>query len=177
MGKIGLINELTEGLNVKFLAFAQKESTREAEAFSDCCANTFGILRDIAETGDPEIILRAEKGLLDDELQHYSNFPEMANSLKTAHKEIDGAFRALESLQTPGAHRVLADSLSHKDIQNGLPLDGFRKFERSHQTRLANHLKGNLPLHEKALLRQRRENLQIARNAYIHFQQKVLEQF
>jgi len=61
-----------------------------------------------------------------------------------------------------------------KSKENGLPLDSFREFIKSHSTRLTNRLAGHLAMPEKEILRQRKVSLQQARLLYVELQIQAL---
>ncbi len=56
----------------------------------------------------------------------------MKSSLETALTELEIAQKALQIVQDPEKYRVFKERLGTKNIQKGLPLDGFRISERSH---------------------------------------------
>ncbi len=174
MDQIGYLNDFSDSLNIKFRAHHLKESTPQAESYVDSCKEVLDQLRRIKKTEDPELMLKTEQTMLDDELMRYSDSPLMAGSLQKARQEIGKAREALQNLHKLGAHKILRDSMSEKDIQKGLPLDAFRKFEKSHQTRLANLLKGNIPHLEKRIVQQRKENLKTCREVYMDMQRQAL---
>ncbi len=80
----------------------------------------------------------------------------------------------LQVIQDPEKYKAVKRVPGPKNIQKGLPLDGFRTFGRSHRARLANLLKATTSIPEKILLRQRIDNLGAAREVYIGMQQKAL---
>ena len=101
--------------------------------------------------------------------------PKSITVLKTALLQRDDAGKALGIVVFPEAYRKATDTYSSKRIENGLPLDGFREFIKSHTTRLTNRLAGQLSGHEKEIVRQRKANLLVAKEVYVALQKKALE--
>ncbi len=132
------------------------------------------VLKKIKETKNIGIILSAEKANLKNDLKHYANSFEMVNNIKAGIDAINIAQQDFQTVQNPEAYRVVKSTMSCKDILGGLPLDGFRKFITGHQTRLSNLLKTHISVKEKAIIRQRKENMKIAKNIYMDLQRKAL---
>ncbi len=174
MEKTGLLYNATEKFNEGWKWFTQKESTKEAQGFHKNQNESLSILKDVKKTQDPALILAVEKSALRVNLIRYANSAEMKSSLETALTELEIAQEALQVVQDPEKYQVLKRALGPKNIQKGLPLDGFRTFETSHRTRLANLLKATGSIPEKSLIRQRIDNLKAAREVYIAMQQKAL---
>ncbi len=169
-----LQDKILRKLNEDWEWYNQKETTKEAQVFHESLKETLGLLKDVRKTKDPAYILEIEKSILEHSLNNNANSAEMKSSLKTGLAELEAGLEFLQIVQNSDQYQAIKRGSVPKDIQGGLPLDGFRKFERSHRTRLANLLKATTPIPEKNLLRQRIENLKTAREAYMDMQRKAL---
>lgn len=175
MEKTGLLNNLAGALNENVKSFVLKETSPEARSYHESLQDTLNFLKRIKNQQNPELILAAEKAILKHELKHHANAPEMVRSLQTAHEQLLEAVEALKLVRIPSSYQALNQGMSSKDKQQGLPLDAFRKFERSHRARLGNLLKATASNWEKELLRQRMENLTAIRERYIQLQHHALD--
>jgi hypothetical protein len=174
LDKTGFLNNLTASLNVKYEAYVQKEATPQADFYNRSCMDVLSQLRAIKKTKNPELILKIEKTLIDNDFARFSGVPHIEVHMRNARQELAEAFEALEIVRNPGEHGVLFRGMSHKDKQKGLPLDGFRRFERSHQQRLIN-LKSGVAHHlESRIYDQRKDNLKACREIYIGMQRQAL---
>ncbi|WP_320170452.1 hypothetical protein [Maridesulfovibrio sp.] len=173
MGKTGLLFKLGSKLNDDWEAYQQKENTPEAIAFQNGLKDTLGMYKELAEYQDPEAILKAEQIALIQE-KEFANSAEMVNSIKPGLTQLDEARQSLELVHDSEAYHKAASTYAGKRKQGGLPLDGFRKFIKSHQARLTNRLKADGSHEEKNILRQRKANLKVANEAYIKLQKKAL---
>ncbi len=174
MEKIGLLNELFSTISDNWETFSLKETSDAAFEYQTSLDATLKVLKKICKTGDVSIILTTEKMILKNDMEYYANSPEMKSSLKTGLVDLEIAQKAVEIVQDHNLYQTVKETMSRKDMAQGLPLDGFRKFERSHQTRLGNLLKTSLLSQEKSLILQRKINLKRARENYISMQRKAL---
>ena len=131
-------------------------------------------LKIIGTSKDIYTILESERISLELELIHYSNSPEERNSIKQALAQIIEAKSALSVVVDSATYLPATATYSGKRKENGLPLDAFREFLKSHTTRLTNRLAAPLSVPEKNILRQRKENLQVVKELYMELQRKAL---
>ncbi len=174
MEKSGWVDELVDEIGADWEAYSLKEKSDEAVQYKQGIGSTLGLLEKLEQLADVALILFAEKVILQNALKFYANSPEMKNSLNAGLEDLEDAQNSLKTVQEPAQYKIVKKAMSKKDIAQELPLDGFRKFERSHQARLSNLLKTTLSTEEKSLVRQRKNNLKAARNAYMSMQQKAL---
>ena len=120
------------------------------------------------------MILTTEKILLNQELSLYANSPEEQSSIKTTLNQLEDAEQALRIVHDSKIYIGATCTYPAKRKENGLPLDSFREFIKSHGTRLTNRLASRIANLEKEILRQRKLNLAAARATYITLQQKSL---
>ncbi len=174
MEKTGWIKEIIKEISEDWEAFSQKEKSAVAIEYKQGMDSTLEVLSKIRKEENVETILATEKAILRNTLKFYANSQEMKSSLKAGLEDLKVAQKSLEIVQNSSAYQAVKDAMSRKDIVQGLPQDGFRKFEKSHQTRLSNLLKTSLSTKEKALIRQRKSNLKVAKEKYMELQRKVL---
>jgi hypothetical protein len=108
------------------------------------------------------------------ELSLYANSPEERSSITTALNQLAEARQSLAIVRDRAAYKRAATTYSARRTENGLPLDSFREFLKSHVARLSNRLAGRLTENEKEILRQRKINLGVVREEYIALQQLAL---
>ncbi len=169
-----LIDKLTRKVNRDWKAYSLKEKSEAAVEYKQGLEATLVLLTKIRKEADVAIILSAERAILQNTLKFYANSQEMESSLKAGLEDLKIAQKSLEIVENSSAYQAVKDAMSRKDIVQGLPQDGFRKFEKSHQTRLSNLLKTSLSTKEKALIRQRKSNLKVAKEKYMELQRKAL---
>lgn len=174
MEQTGWIEKLTRKISRDWEAYSLQERSSVVVEYRQGLESTLELLKEIEQISDVTLILLTEKVILRNDLYFYANSIEMRNSLMAGLEDLAVAQNALKTLQNPDDYRIVKATMSKKDMARGLPLDGFRKFERSHQTRLSNLLKTLLSTEEKSLIRQRKNNLQAARESYIKMQQNAL---
>jgi len=170
MALTGLISELLNQVSQDWELYQRLEVSKERQARDKSLAITLMLLKRVAATKDINLILATEKLLISQELSLYANSPEEQNSIKTALSQLEDAERALLIVRNPESYRTAANTYPAKRKESGLPLDSFREFIKSHSTRLTNRLAGHLAMPEKELLRQRKANLQQAKQFYIELQ-------
>ena len=96
-------------------------------------------LQKVGDSGDLEIILHAERFVLDNERTYYTDTPIMEESLDNALEDIDIALELVDTVQDPEAYKAIADGYKRPRNRIGnLPKDEARQFFKSHQTRLKN---------------------------------------
>jgi len=170
MALTGLISELLNQISQDWELYQRLEASKERQARDKSLGLTLTLLKRVAATKDINLILATEKLLINQELSLYANSPEEHNSIKTAFSQLEDAERALLIVRNPEAYRNATSTYPAKRKENGLPLDSFREFIKSHSTRLTNRLAGHLAMPEKELLRQRKASLQQAKLLYVDLQ-------
>jgi hypothetical protein len=177
MAKTGLQANLAELVLILEENYADDQhlaSSKEASKRNEGLTATLKFLKEVNKTHDLHLALDVERIMLDQELEKYANSREEADSLEAAITQIQEARQSLEVVQDPQAYQKAADTYSGKRKENGLPLDSFRQFLKSHTTRLSNRMAGVLSVPEKNILRQRKENLGMVRDVYIAMQREAL---
>ncbi len=174
MGKTGLMRELIDQLERNWESYCQLAESKEAQAHDAGLRATLQLLKESRADKDIKMALGIEMMLLHDELAKYANSPEEAGSIKAALEQLAEAQKSLAVIQEPQSYRAATATYSGKRMEAGLPLDSFREFLKSHVTRLSNRLAGPFSMLEKNILRQRKENLSMVKDAYITMQRNVL---
>jgi hypothetical protein len=136
--------------------------------------NRAKLLKEVHSTKDLNLALGIEELFLREELEKYSNSVEERGSLEKALVQIQEARQSYAVAQNPPIYKEATQTYSGKQKENGLPLDSFRQFLKSHTTRLSNRMAGVLSVPEKNILRQRKENLGMVKDVYIAMQREAL---
>ena len=151
---------MDEGDSIKLLHAAQQKISQA--------------LQKVGDSGDLEIILRAEELLLDNE-RIYTDTSLMEASLDNALGDIEAALNLVYTVQDPEAYKAIADGYTRPRNRIGnLPKDEARQFFKSHRARLENLEKARLMGLEKVLIAVRKNNLEVARAGYIELQEIAL---
>jgi hypothetical protein len=161
-------------LEHNYAANQQVAVSKEMAKLNKGLAETLSLLKEVNKTQNLYIALDVEGIMLHQELEKYANSREEADSLEAAITQLQEAKQSLEVVQDPQAYQKAAATYSGKRKENGLPLDSFRQFLKSHTTRLSNRMAGVLSVPEKNILRQRKENLGMVRDVYIAMQREAL---
>lgn len=171
----GSINKLLKHLNVTNSTRLAILASELQKKHDEGIQQTLTYLRESAQSRDLDRMFDDERLMLSYSLKFDANSPEEVKSLETAIMQLDEARRCLESLKSkPLAYKENEASYSSRRKEAGLPLDAAREFIKSHLTRLTNSLAAKVPQSEKFILRQRKENLSVLRNAYIELQKNAL---
>ncbi len=101
----------------------------EVISYQERLKETVAMLKALKKEQSISKILMAEKYFLEEELQH-ADSKEAKSSLQAALVGLKEAVQALTIAQDPEKYQALGTAMSNKDKQSGLPLDGFRRFER-----------------------------------------------
>ena len=174
MGTAGLRDKYSRRVSADWIAHCAIEESRERLLHSKGLAISLKVLKKIAAEKDMDLLLAVEEITLKQELQFYVNAPEEKNSVTTAIGQLHEALACLNIVKHSENYRAATTAFPGKQKVNGLPLDGFREFIKSHTTRLANRLAGQLSGPEKEILRQRKANLLVAKEIYVGLQKKAL---
>jgi hypothetical protein len=177
----GLVNRIsfaTISIDSGRKGFAIRGKEQEGRIlFETGVANAMLAFLEAQFAADPQAIILAEYTFLTQEFQLCDKSDKIAiNSLTKAIQHFDDAFLALKEVE--GSNYKTADNVipHNKDYrEKGYPKDSFHIACNSHKARIKNILSatGIDPI-EKNLLKQRRENLYTAQNAYIEKQKKAL---
>lgn len=174
MEKTGLINKYLSASSRNWEAVALLNDSKEHHALATSLVETLHILKEVTENKNIETIIAIEKFALILELENHGNSSEERNSIKTALQQLEDAQKSLAIVKNDIAYQAGAETYSIKRKEAGLPLDSFREFLKSHMTRLTNRLAAPLSAPEKNILRQRKENVKVARELYIEMQRTAL---
>lgn len=175
MEKIGLINKLGQNIEQSWDTHLLFNETHEAKKHNLVLAETVSILKDIKASKDLNLALGGEEMLLRQELAAYANSPEQHNSVNAAIKQIQEARKSLVVVNDPKAYQAATETYSGKRKEAGLPIDSFREFLKSHNTRLTNLMKSELSVPKKNILRQRKEILGMVKEVYMGMQREALD--
>jgi hypothetical protein len=130
-------------------------------------------------TGDSQTLILAEYTFLTQELHLCDEADTITrNSLILAIQSFDDALLCLEAVGDQG-YKIANKTYAHnKDNRiKGLPKDAFHQACIAHRTRLSNVLRSpGINMIEKALLEQRRANMQSAQESYITKQTAILSE-
>jgi hypothetical protein len=137
---------------------------------------TAKLFEDIGASGDIELMINAEELYLIRERDVYGQEdPTVLPSLKAALADFAVIKSSLSTVRSPEQYQTAATTYHDKDKRQGIVIDGCHRAIGSHLARLGNRLSAvGLPLPEKAILRQRRDNLQKARTLYADLQRRAL---
>ena len=129
-----------------------------------------------AKESDVDIMLQAERHILQVELDRLATTKERVGSLTAALQEVDAALAAFCKLRDdPAAYRILDQDLSlPKNRIGDLPNDQARQFFNSHRTRLQNDKKSRHTEAEIPVLNARLTALSAAEKKHAALQRRVL---
>jgi hypothetical protein len=180
--RIGLVSSIYDAaLAIDFgrKGFATRGKTEEGRiSYEEGIAKAMSAFQEAQTTADPEIIILVEYTFLSQELEFCEKTDkDSLSSLTLAIQSFDDAFLALEVVKDKSLYRGVDKAIPHsgKYRVKGFPMDAYHIACKGHRTRLQNILKtpGLDPI-EKALLKQRYENLSAGQGGYVELQRKVL---
>ena len=134
-------------------------------------------LQKVGDSGDLEIILHAERFVLDNERTYYTDTPIMEESLDNALEDIDIALELVEiQCKILRRTRQLPTPINDPDIAlaTSRKIEA-RQFFKSHQTRLKNQETAPSIGLDKVLIEVRMNNLNVASGEYIKLQKIALD--
>ncbi|KXU37683.1 hypothetical protein AXK11_00140 [Cephaloticoccus primus] len=133
------------------------------------------LLREARDSRNIDLIIAAEKMLIEGDLLRYTNSREMRASLTSAFHEMVAIELHLELLKEPEKYRFV-DRLhgTPKTREGDYPLDTARLALNSHVARLKNLDRSRLDETEKELIELRKEYMIFARDLYIARQAETL---
>jgi len=178
----GLINSIYEAaaaIEAGRKGFATRGKEQEGRIFYEKgIAKALSAFQEAQTTADPETIILAEYTFLTQELQFCEKTDkDSLTSLTLAIQSFDDAFLALEVVKDKTLYKGVDKAIPHsgKHRVKGFPMDAYHIACKGHRTRLQNILKtpGLDPI-EKALLKQRFDNLSAGQGGYVELQKKVL---
>lgn len=175
MEKTGLIAEILTAINNNWKEHCLLNECKEKQSYDASLRESLVLLKKVHGCEDVSLLLGIEKMLLIQEQTHYANSPEEVSSIKKALIQLDEAKTFFPCVHDHKIYKNVTLSYSGRRKENNLPLDCFREFIKSHSTRLTNRLAAPLPIPEKNLLRQRKDNMRVAKELYIDFQRKALD--
>jgi len=177
---------LVDSINASVLAidsgrkgFATRGKAEEGRIFYETgIALAMTAFKEAQTTADPETIILAEYTFLSQELQFCEKTDkDSLSSLTLAIQSFDDAFLALEVVKDKIHYKGVDKAIPHsgKHRVKGFPMDAYHIACKGHRTRLQNILKtpGLDPI-EKALLKQRYDNLSAGQGGYVEMQRKAL---
>ena len=178
IGLVDNINSAAIAIDYGRKGFATRGKEQEGRiSYEDGIARAFSSFKDAQSTIDPYIIILIEYTFLVQELQYCGEIDtDSRSSLNQAIESFDDAFLALEAVKEPG-YKTADKTYPHSSKYRigGFPKDSFHLACISHRTRIQNILRApGIDTIEKALLKQRFDNLSTAQNGYIEKQGKVL---
>ena len=140
-------------------------------------AEAMTVFKEAQASADPQSIILIEYTFISQEFQLCERTDkDTLSSLTKAIESFDDAFLAIKAVEG-SCYQAVEQAIPHarKYRTNGFPKDAFHIACISHRTRLQNILRtpGLNPI-EKALLKQRRDNLFTAQKSYIEKQKKAL---
>jgi hypothetical protein len=174
MEKIGLINRILTRQELNYRDFQALHNSKEAINHNEGLQETLKLLKEVKTFRDIRLALNIERLLLTQEIQLYANSPEETRSVQTAIAQLQDAENAFNVVQNPQAYQEATKTYPAKQKEAGLPMDSFRTFIKSHSTRLQNRMASPLPVPEKNIFRQRRENMSMVKDVYMHMQRQAL---
>jgi hypothetical protein len=178
---IGLVNDINEAAS--FIDTGRKGFAIIGKEREGRISYEYGIDRAMAafqeaqNSANPQTIILSEYTFISQEFQLCEKTDtDTLSSLRKTIESFDDAFLALNAVEE--SHYIAVEqSIPHNGKYRiyGFPKDSFHIACIGHRTRLQNILRspGIDPI-EKALLKQRLENLSTAQNSYIEKQKKVL---
>lgn len=176
MAIIGLLNKIT-GLNLgNWNAHKEVENSEEQQLLDASRRQTLVAVKEVASSKDIYTILETERIILVQDLEYHGNSQEEISSIQTALHQYAEAQDSLETVKDGLAYQAGTKTYSSRHREGGLPIDSMREFLKSHTTRLSNRLAAPLSVSEKNILRQRKENLKVAKELYIGMQREALGQ-
>ena len=171
----GSTGKLLNRLNRNYADHQRLLESQPQKNYDAGIMKTVAHLRQQAKEGNISSMLDDESIMLSHSLEFDANSQEEKNSLRTAIDQLDESRRCFASLTSnPGAYKENVDTFPSKKKEAGLPLDAAREFFKSHSTRLTNILSGKSSHYEKVLVRQRKDNLKVIKDAYVELQRKAL---
>jgi len=152
------------------------KATHEARDLSQTRQELITIYRELIQSGDLVLIIRAEKMIMEGDQLRYSNSPAMTSSLKAGIAELNAVLAHTALVADPANYSLInrGHSLPKRRDERGRPLDEAREALNSHITRLSNLDRSRLDEDEKAFIESRKAAIRQARDRYITLQEKAL---
>ncbi|MDR1936010.1 MAG: hypothetical protein LBS49_10635 [Candidatus Accumulibacter sp.] len=132
-------------------------------------------MKEVGRSGKLELMVAAEKTIVEGDLEHYANSEGMKSSLNAALSELNATEKLLAIVDDKSRYERVNEAYSlPKNREKGLPLDEARQAFKSHYARLNNLDKSRLADDEKAIIDARKSNLFQADKLYAQRQAKIL---
>jgi hypothetical protein len=182
LDQTGLINDVvTSAFNIddgrKGFAISGKERQGRL-SYESGIALAMSTFQEAQRSVDPQTIIRVEVGFLTQELQFCEEGDtDTRSSLTYAIQAFRDALRSLETVSDATAYKSAETTYptDPKKRVQGFPADAFHQACGSHQMRLRNILRSpGIEMREKALLKQRADNMKAAQGAYVEKQRNAL---
>jgi len=178
----GLVNNIYDAaaaIDFGRKGFATRGKEQEGRInYEDGIAKALSAFQEAQATADPETIILAEYTFLSQEFQFCEKTDkDTISSLTLAIQSFDDAFLVLEVVKNKSLYQGVEKAIPHsgKHRIKGFPMDAYHIACKGHRTRLQNILKTpGLDLIEKALLKQRYDNLSAGQGGYVELQRKAL---
>ncbi len=180
MDTAGLVSKIVDAvfsIDAGRKGFATRGKEAEGRIlYEDGIALAMSVFKEAQTTANPLMLLLAESAYVTQEKQLCDKSDkDTINSLSKAIESFDDAFLALKAVENP--HYTLSDDMfpHNKNFRfKGYPKDAYHIAFIAHKTRLQNILRtpGLDPI-EKALLKQRIDNIPAAQDGYVEKQKKA----
>ena len=163
-------------LNISLAAEQRIQASADYKDFSEsliAVAHNFKIATDARSIPD---MIENELLVLNFTLEKEANSRQAVQSLNAALMQLKSCAKSFNHLANkPEMYKETSPEIfSQKDMKDGLPLDGARKFFNSHRTRLNNEMKSSVDRLKKDLFTQRIARLKVLSECYIELQTKIL---
>jgi len=177
----GLINSIyaaAAAIDLGRKGFATRGKEQEGRiSYENGIADAMSAFQEAQTSADPETIILSEYTFISQELEFCEKTDkDSLSSLTKAIQSFDDAFLAIKAVEKPD-YKIADDIFPHngKYRVSGFPNDSFHIACISHKTRLKNIVRtpGLDPI-EKALLKQRFDNLSAGQGGYVEMQRKAL---
>jgi hypothetical protein len=175
LDQTGLINNIFDSafnIDNGRKGFAVPGKEREGRiSYEKGIALALATFQEAQRSADPQTIIRVEATFLTQELQFCAKGDtDTRNSLAYAIQSFRDALRSLETVENAAGYKIAETTYptDPKKRVQGFPADAFHQACGSHKTRLRNILRSpGIEMLEKALLKQRADNMKVAQGAYV----------
>ncbi len=151
------------------------KETEEGKALAQSENDLLGLVKQTAENGSVEDIIKLEKAILEHVFDEHVNSKAMERSFATAILELGIIEEHLTKVDNYDKYREIDDAFQNpKNRQKGLPIDEARQAFKGHIARLTNQDKSDLGDNEKKLINARRHAFTTAHRRYQNRQAKTL---
>lgn len=154
----------------------QLERTKEFFTYQAGLEKTLKLLKDIKNKSDIDLIVKTEKLITEMELSLYTEKdPSALSSIQGAIAGLKDIENSISVVKNPEAYQESKKTHSSRKKFRDVIEDGFHVELKGQVTRLNNRIKSiGISIPEKNVLRQRKENLLVAKELYVDMQRKAL---